>query len=155
MAWTASGLYVANWIDLLDITQLALDLSLATHRIALYNNTETPNFSTEVSYAVTNEVSGTGWPAGGVALSVAASGGGSTSPTVTESPAGSLMYDMADVAVSGTTLTGARGMKLYADALVGNNLIVGIDFGADFSTNNGVFGIQWAATGVIVLDLTP
>ena len=155
MAWTASGLYVATWLDLLDATQLAIDLSLASHKLALYNNTETPNFSTETAYAVTNEVSGTGWAAGGVALSAAASGGGSTTPTLTESPAGSIMYDMADVAVSGTTLVNARGVKLYADVLAGNNLIIGINFTADYSTNNGIFGIQWAATGVFAIDLTP
>ena len=39
MAWTASGLYVLNWIDLLDATQLAIDTSLTTHKIAMYNNT--------------------------------------------------------------------------------------------------------------------
>lgn len=155
MAFSVSGLYVANWIDLLDATQLAIDLSLATHKLALYNNTLTPNFSTDAAYSATNEVSGTGWAAGGVALSAAASGGGSTSPTLTESPTGSIMYDMADVAVSGTTLTAARGVILYADALVGNNLIVGVTFGADFSTNNGIFGIQWAAAGVFAVDVTP
>jgi len=155
MAWTVSGLYVINFIDIFDATQLAIDMSLTSHKFALYNNTETPNYSTETAFSATNEVFGTGWATGGVALSAAASGGGSTSPTNTESPAGSYTYDMADVAVSGTTLTNARGTKLYADALAGNNLIIGIDFDADFSTNNGIFGIQWAATGVFAIDITP
>lgn len=155
MAWTASGLYVDNWIDILDATQLAIDLSLTTHKIALQNNSATPDFSADVSWNSTNEVSGTGWASGGVALSAAASGGGSTSPTVTESPAGSLMYDMADISVASTTLTNARGARIYADALGGDNLIVGINFGADYSTSNGTFGIQWAATGVFAIDLTP
>lgn len=155
MAFTLSGLYVANWIDILDATQLAIDLSLTTHKLALYNNTKTPNFSTDVSYSATNEVNGTGWAAGGVALSAAASGGASTAPTLTESPAGTMMYDMADVAVAGTTLTNAHGLTLYAAALAGTNLIVAVTFGADFSTNNGIFGIQWAATGVFTIDLTP
>ncbi len=65
MAWTASGLYVLNFIDVFDATQLAIDLSLTSHKIAMYNNTETPNFSTEVGYSVTNEVTGTGYTAGG------------------------------------------------------------------------------------------
>lgn len=155
MAFASSGLYVANLIDVFDATQLAIDMSLTTHRFALYTNTLTPNFSTDTAYSATNEVSGTGWAAGGVALSAAASGGGSTSPTNTESPAGSWMYDMADVAVSGTTLTNARGVILYADALAGNNLIIGITFGSDYSTNNGVFGIQWNSLGVYALDVTP
>jgi hypothetical protein len=158
MAVTVSGLYVVNWIDFLDASQLAIDLSLATHRITLKNNTTTPNFSTDVSYNSTNEVSGTGWPAGGVLLSAAATGASSTAPTLTESPTGTIMYDMNDVAVSSTTLTAARCAQIYADALVtptADPLFVLINFGADFSTSNGTFGIQWAATGVFTLDITP
>lgn len=152
----ASGLYVANFIDILDATQLAIDLSLTTHRLALYTNTHTPNFSTDTAYTATNEVSGTGWAAGGVTLATAAAGGTSTVPTVTDSPAGTLMYDMTnDVSVASTTLTNARGVMLYADALAGNNAIVMINFGADFSTVAGTFGIQWNAAGVFTIDLVP
>lgn len=155
MTVTASGLYVANWIDVLDATQLAFDLSLATHKIALLSNAATPNFSTDTGWSSTNEVSGTGWASGGVALSAAAAGASSTSPTLTESPTGTMMYDMNDVAVSSTTLTNARAARIYADALSGDPLIVLINFGADFSTSNGTFGIQWAAGGVFTIDLTP
>lgn len=155
MAITASGLYVATFIDVLDATQLAIDLSLASHKIALYNNTHTPNYSGNGAYTATNEVSGTGWAAGGVALSAAAAGATSTAPTLTESPTGSLMYDMADISVASTTLTNARGCLIYADALAGNDGIVFVNFGADYSTTNGTFGIQWAATGVFAIDLTP
>lgn len=155
MAITVSGLYVANFIDILDATQLAIDLSLTTHKLALYNNTKTPNYSTDVGYSATNEVSGTGWAAGGVALSAAAAGATSTSPTTTESPTGTLMYDMGDVSVASTTLTNARGVMLYADALAADNAIVLVNFGSDFSTVAGTFGIQWAAGGVFNLDLTP
>lgn len=146
MAWTVSGLYVLTFIDVFDTTQLALDLDLETHKIALYNNTETPNFSTETAYSATNEVTGTNWAAGGVVV---------TTTTVSESPAGSLMWDAADVSVASTTLTGVRGSKIYADALVGNNLIVGVNFGADYSTSNGTFGVQWASGGIFAIDLTP
>lgn len=155
MAVTVSGLYVANWVDILDATQLAVDLSLTTHKIALLSNSATPNFSTDAAWNSTNEVSGTGWASGGVALSAAAAGATSTAPTLTESPTGSIMYDMNDVAVSSTTLTNARAARIYADALAGDNLIVLINFGADFSTSNGTFGIQWAATGVFAIDITP
>jgi hypothetical protein len=155
MAISSSGLYVANLIDVLDNTQLAIDLSLTSHKLSLISNTHTPNFDTDVTWNSTNEVSGTGWAAGGVALSAAAAGGTSTAPTLTISPAGTIMYDMNDVAVSSTTLTNARAVRLYADALAGKNLIVLVNFGADFSTSNGTFGIQWAATGVFTLDVTP
>jgi hypothetical protein len=155
MAVTASGLYLANFVDVLDATQLAIDLSLASHKLALLNNTATPNFSTDVTWNNTNEVAGTGWVTGGIALSAAAAGATSTAPTLTESPTGTIMYDMNDVAVSSTTLTNARAARLYADALAGDNLIFLVNFGADFSTSNGTFGIQWAATGCLTLDITP
>lgn len=159
MAVTVSGLFIATWEDILDATQLAIDLSLTTHKLALFSNSITPNFSTDTAYGVApynaNEVSGTGWASGGVALSAAATGGTSTSPTLTESPTGSLMYDMGDVSVASTTLTNARCALLYADALAGNNAIVLVNFGADYSTVAGTFGIQWAATGVFAIDITP
>jgi len=155
MAITVSGLYVANMIDVFDATQLAIDLSLTTHKIALISDAATPNFSTDVSWSNTNEVSGTGWATGGIALSAAAAGGTSTAPTNTESPTGTQMYDMGDISVASTTLTNAKAARIYADALAGDNLIVLINFGANYSTVNGTFGIQWAATGVVAIDWTP
>lgn len=159
MTITASGLYVQSFVDELDATNIGLDLSVATHKIALVNDTYAPNFDTHTAYAsLTNEVSGTNWAAGGVLLSAAAAGGTSTSPTVTISPTGTLMYDMTDVAVSATTLTSAMAAVIYADALttpVADALILLIDFVTAFSTSNGTFGIQFAAGGVATLDLTP
>lgn len=155
MAVTASGIYVANIISSFNATQLALDLSLTTHRLSLLSNSATPNFDTDISWSSTNEVAGTGWATPGVLLSAAAAGGTSAAPTNTVSPSGTYMYDLNDVAVSGTTITNARAVRLYADALAADNLILLINFGADFSTNNGTFGIQFASTGVFALDLTP
>jgi hypothetical protein len=150
MAVTVSGLFVATFIDVLDTTQLAIDLDLETHKGALFNNSITPNFSTDTAYGsgtyATNEVTGTNWASGGVAL---------TTTTVSESPTGSLMFDAADVSVASTTISNARCYLLYADALAGNNAIVLVNFGADYSTSNGTFGIQWAAAGVFAIDLTP
>jgi hypothetical protein len=149
MAWTASGLYYLTFRDLLDTSGLVLNLDLETHKVALYTNTETPNFSTEASYAATNEVTSANWPAGGVAL---------VGTTVSESPAGSLMFDATDVSVASTTLPGVRGCKIYADALTtptADALIVGVNFGADYATTNGTFAIVWATAGIFAIDLTP
>lgn len=157
MAVTVSGLYVANWVDALDASQLAIDLSLTTHKLALLSNSATPNFDTDASWNSTNEVSGTGWASGGVALSAISAGGTSASPTLTTS-SGSMIYDMNDVSVASTTLTNARACRLYADALTtptADALIVLVNFGADYSTTAGTFGIQWAAGGVFAIDLTP
>jgi len=150
MAVTASGLFVLTWIDVLDTTQLALDLDLETHKVAMFTNTITPNFSTDTAYAVApynaNEVSGAAYSAGGTVL---------TTTTVTESPSGTLMWDADDTSWAASTITNARCALIYADALAGNNAIVLVNFGADYSTSAGTFTIQWAAGGVLTIDLTP
>lgn len=147
MAWSVSGLYVATFLDALDTTQLALDLDLDTHKIALYNNSETPNYSSQTAYSATNEVTGTNWAAGGVTLAAA---------TMTESPTGTLMFDAQDISVNSATFSNAYGAKIYADALGGDNLICGIYFGGSaYSPNAGTFSITWASTGIFALDITP
>lgn len=150
MAVTASGLFVPTWRDILDTTQLAIDLDLDTHKGAMFTNTITPNFSTDTAYGVTpydaNEVSGTGYTAGGAAL---------TGTTFTETPTGTLTWDATDLAWAGSTISNARCVLLYADALVGNNAIILVNFGADYSTVSGTFTIQWSASGITYLDITP
>jgi len=149
MAVTASGLFVATFVDVLDTTQLALDLDLETHRGALFSNSVTPNFTTDTAYGVApynaNEVTGTNWAAGGVLL---------TGTTFLAS-SGTAVFDATDVSVASTTLTGARCYMLYADALAGNNAILLVDFQADYATVNGTFAITWAAGGIAILDLPP
>lgn len=155
MAITASGLYVQNMgIDVFDATQLAINLALASHKLAGLSDTATPNFDTDVTWTNANEVTGTGWVTGGIALSAAAAGATSTSPTLTISPAGTAMYDMNDVSVANTTITNMMAVREYADALL-DELILLIDFVTAVSTNAGTLGIQWAAAGVFTLDLTP
>lgn len=149
MAITASGLFVATFVDALDTTQLALDLDLETHKIALFSNTITPNFTTDTAYGVApynaNEVSGTNWAAGGVAL---------TGTTFTGS-GGTATFDATDVSVATTTLSNARGGLIYANALAGKNAICLVNFGADYSTTAGTFAITWNAAGIFTIDLTP
>lgn len=150
MAVTASGLFVATWIDILDTTQLAVDLDLETHKAAMFTNSITPNFSSDTAYGVSpydaNEVSGTGYTAGGTEV---------TTTAVSESPSGTLMWDAADTAWASSTITNARCALIYADALAGNNAIVLVNFGGDYSTTSGTFTIQWNALGILTIDLTP
>ena len=150
MAVTVSGLFLPTWIDILDATQLAVDLSLTTNKVAMITNSITPNFSSDTAYGVApynaNEVSGTGYTAGGAAVA---------SPTITESPTGTLMFALADTSWTTSTITNARCALLYADALAGNNAICLVNFGADYSTVAGTFTIQWAAGGMFTIDLTP
>ncbi len=153
MAVTASGLFVLTFRDALSGT-IALDLGLETHKGALFSNTITPAFNTDTAYGAApynaNEVTGTNWASGGVALTTTAFDTATTS--------GTLIYTAANVSVASTTLTNARCYLLYADALAGNNAICLVNFTADFSTVNGTFGINWAAAasgGVFNIDMTP
>lgn len=170
MAWTKSGLYVHTIQEVLKGTSLTggqVNLTLATYKIALHSSALTDgtapiNFSSATpSWANTSEVSGTGWAAGGVLLSAAAAGGTSVTPTCAEGTAGSLRYDHTnDVSVSGTTLTGIFGCIIYADPVTApadmvDAMLVAVTFGTSYSTSAGTFGIQWAATGIFEIDLTP
>lgn len=149
MAVSGSGLFVATVIDVLDATQLAVDLSLTTNKWAMFTNSITPNFTTDTAYGSApynaNEVSGTGYTAGGAAVA---------SPTLTGS-SGVMTYDQADTSWSSSTITNARCALLYADALAGNNVVCLVDFGQDYSTSNGLFQITWNASGVFTVDLVP
>ena len=149
MSVTASGLFLPTFRDIMDTSQLTIDWDLETHKGALFSNSITPNFDSDTAYGVSpynaNEVTGTNWPSGGVAL---------TGTTVSIS-SGTLILDATDVSVASTTFTGARCYLLYADASTGNEAMVLVNFGADYATSNGTFQITWAAGGYANLDLTP
>ena len=150
MAWTVSGIYYPTHRDQWDDTNLAVDWTQASAlKIALYDDTEVPNYSTETVFSATNEVFGTGWATGGVVVTGAA---------IDESPTGTIRYDATDVSETATTLVDSFGAKVYDDtnATTADALIVGIDFPAgDYSTNNGTLAITFDATGVWTIDLTP
>src|SRR6476469_1313571 len=143
MAVTSSGLFVTEWLAIVNATQLAINLTLTTSKIAMFTNTVAPNFSTDTAYAVApynaNEVSGTGYTAGGVVVA---------SPTITESPTGSMMYDLADTSWATSTITNARCSLFYQDALSPKAAICLVNFGADYSTVAGTFLITWPTTGM-------
>jgi len=149
MAVTASGLFYPTFAAALNNT-LALDLNLETHKVALFDNTITPNFDTDTvygagSYGTTPEVDGTGWAAGGVALVTTA---------ISNSPTGTLMWDAENVSETSTDLTDARCALIYADAAT-DEAIVLVDFTSDYSTVAGTFAITWDVLGIFTIDLTP
>lgn len=152
MSVTASGLYVKTILDVFDTTQLALDLDLETHKLAMFTDTITPSFSADTAYGVSpynaNEVSGTGYTAGGALLIT-------TTFTEPGGTPGTVSWDADDVSWATSTITNAKFGLGYADALAGNNAIVGINFGSNFSTVAGTFLITFAAAGIFTIDLTP
>ena len=150
MAVTASGLFYDAWSKILNATQLAVALIGDDIKFAMFTNSITPNFSTDTAYNASpynaNEVSGTGYTAGGVSLS---------SKVVDESPTGTLRYDAADPSWSSSTITNARCGLVYDNTLAGKNALGLVNFGADYSTQNGTFAVQLATTGLWFIDLTP
>jgi hypothetical protein len=148
MSITASGLHWPTMRDIFDSSQLLVDLELETHKIALFSDACTPNFSTDAEYAAgnyaTNEVTGTGWATGGVVV-----------PTtqIDESPAGTLRWDADDIVAGGTTLaTGVKGGLIYTVAL---KAIVLVAFASAVTTDAGTFTITWQSTGILAWDFTP
>lgn len=145
----ASGLFVTTFKNALGAAQLALDLDADTHKVALFTSSITANFDTDTAYGTSpydaNEVSGTGYTAGGATLANAA----------LTSSSGVLKFDGDDSSWTSSTITGAHYALIYADALAGNNAICLVDFGTDYSTISGTFQITWNASGIFTIDLVP
>jgi len=151
MAFPSSGLFVATFVDLADTTQLALDLDLETHKLALFLDAVAgANLVTDTAYGVgawaSNEVAnGSGYTTGGAAI---------TTTTYTSTGSGVITWDAADTAWTSATFT-ARGGLAYADALAGNNGIIAVNFGSDIAVTAGTFTVQWNASGIFYNDIIP
>jgi hypothetical protein len=151
MAFPSSGLFVPTFLDLFDTTQLAIDLDLETHKIALFTNSVTgADLTTDTAYGVgawgSNEVpNGSGYTTGGAAF---------TGTTFTHTGSGVCMWDGTDPSWATATFT-ARGGLYYADALGGNNAIMAQTFGADITATGGTFLVTLAAGGVFSFDVVP
>jgi len=143
----ASGMYGITFLNALK-DDLALDLDDTTadrFKVMLVTSSYTPDFGThDFKSDVTNEVSGTGYDAGGKSL---------TSVTLTQS-GGTITFDADDVTWASSTIT-ARGAVVYDDSLASDPLIAYIDFGADKSSSAGDFVLSFNASGIFTLDLTP
>ena len=117
-----------------------------TFKIALFTSSATLSAAT-TAYATTNEVSGTGYTAGGNTLVIAAA------PTSSGTTA---FLDFADTTWSDATIT-ARGALIYK--VGGSNPAVAVlDFGGDKTSTTGDFTVQFPAsdaTNAIVRIATP
>jgi|TARA_R110000823_G_scaffold306155_1_gene428452 hypothetical protein len=103
-------------------------------KIALYTNSATLN-ATTTAYTTSNQVSGTGYTAGGNTLTI------STAPT--DGGSGTTAFlDFADSTWSNATIT-ARGALIYRSSGSGNPAVAVLDFGADKSSTGGSFVIQF------------
>ena len=118
-----------------DMSRGAIDFDTDTFKAMLVTSSYTPNKDTDLKRsAVTNEVTGTGYTAGGV----------TTACTVTKDTANDkVTLQFAAVSWAASTIT-ARALVIYkslggassADALVAYN-----DFGSDVSSTAGTFSV--------------
>lgn len=101
-------------------------------KIALYSSAATLGAGT-TTYSATNEITGTGYDAGGKALArVDPTSGGTTA-----------FADFADASWPGASFT-ARGALIY-NASDGNRAVCVLDFGSDKTVSDGTFTIQFPA----------
>ena len=103
-----------------------------TLKIALYTSSASLGATTS-AYTTSNEVSGTGYTAGGATLSSQAVAYDSTNQVA--------YFDAADPAWSTATIT-ARGALIYNNTKSNASIAV-LDFGSDFSSSNGTFQVQF------------
>jgi hypothetical protein len=148
MAITASG-YFGLTLEKQLIDTSGESLEAEDNKVWLISDSATPNFDTHDfrNDLVANEVTGTNWAAGGVAL---------TGTEVTLS-SGVATFDATDVSVASTTITSAMASVLSfnvgSDAT--DQLVCLHDFVTAVSTVNGTFAIQWNASGLVTFDYTP
>ena len=122
-----------------------IDWDTDTIKVALLTNSYTPDQDAHnyLDDVVANEVSGTGYTAGGNTLANKTNSYNSATNVIT--------LDADDTTWSSSTIT-ARYAVIY-DATPATNatkpLIGYVDFGSDQSSSNGNFTITWDATGIV------
>jgi hypothetical protein len=122
-----------------------IDWDTDTIKVALLTNSYTPDQDAHnyLDDVVANEVSGTGYTAGGNTLA--------NKTNAYNSATNVIVLDADDTTWSSSTIT-ARYAVVY-DATPATNatrpLIGYVDFGSDQSSSNGNFTITWDATGIV------
>lgn len=124
----------------------AVDLDTDTLKVMLLTSTYSPNIDTHAFRSdLTNEVSGTGYTAGGATLA---------SPSVTQDNTNDrAAFDAADTSWSTATIT-ARYAVVYKSRgglSSADELVCYFDFGSDYTSTAGTFTIQWHANGLVLL----
>lgn len=124
----------------------SIDLDTDTIKMMLVTSTYTPNQDTHTKRSdVTNEVVGTGYTAGGVALA--------NKTVVVDNTGNTGVFDADDITIATATIT-ARGAVLYKSrggASTADELIAYLDFGSDISSTAGNFVVTFSASGILTL----
>ena len=129
-----------------DIGKGSIDWDSDTMKVMLVTSSYTPNQDTHTKRSdVTNEVSGTGYSAGGATLANCSV----TADTTNDRG----VYDADDSSWSTATIT-ARAAVIYKSrggASSADELVAYIDFGSDITSTGGTFLITWSANGILTL----
>jgi len=126
-----------------------IDFDTDNIKIMLLTNSYTFDQDThQYKSSITNEVSGTGYTAGGQTL---------TSVTVTyDTATNTIKLDAADPSWTGSTLTGVRKAVIY-DSTPGTDatrpLIAYLESDADLSTTSGTLSITFDAAGIATVTV--
>ena len=129
MAFTGNFLCTSFKVELLAGTHNFTTGTGDTFKLALYDNSAAFTAAT-TAYTATNEVSGTGYSAGGGTLT-----------NVTPTSSGTTAFiDFDDLTFSTATIT-ARGALIYNSSAAGNPAVCILDFGADKTSTAGDFTI--------------
>lgn len=120
-----------------------LDLDTDTIKVALVTSTYSPDIDAHDAFDdITNEVTGTGYTAGGNTI---------TNAAVTQDNTNDRgVFDGDNVSWPSSSIT-ARGAVMYKDSgtAATSYLIMYLDFGTDQTSNSGTFEIQWDAVGIL------
>ena len=129
-----------------DIMNGSIDLDTDTIKVALVTSTYTPDQDAHDNFDdVTNEVSGTGYTAGGATL-------GTVTVSV-DNTDNEGVFDAADTSWTTSTIT-ARGAVVYKSTGTPSTskLICYFDFTSDKSSSAGTFTIAWNSEGILNLN---
>ena len=122
-----------------DLFNKIQDLEADTIKIALYTSSATLGAAT-TAYSATNEISGTGYTAGGETLT-----------TATVATSGTTAYVDFDNPEWTTATFTARGALIYNDTTAGDNSVAVLDFGGDFTVSSGTFRVVFPAAGATAI----
>src|SRR4030042_5824713 len=125
-----------------DLMNGTIDLDNDTFKVALVYQAYTPNGDTDVDAGdITSEITGTGYTAGGRALS-----GVSVSQDNTNNKG---VWDGADVIWASSSIS-AYGAVIY-DTTAASALVCYFDFGAYKVSATGTFTLAWNGAGIVSL----
>lgn len=122
-----------------------IDFDTDTIKVALATSLYTPDQDAHAYFSsITNEVTGTGYTAGGATLA---------SKTVTYTAGTNTQaFDAADTTWPASTITARYAIVYESTGTAATSALIGyVDFGADVSTTADTFTITWGAGGLFTI----